>query len=109
VEAIISFEKKKKIKNIGITFIQDQGSWIFLPKKVSFYTSKDKKKWKLVGTASHSIDPHESPIIHHFSIKMKSKKVKYVKMVAENAGPCPDWHLGAGGDTWLFADEIVVK
>lgn len=109
MEAIVSFKKKTKLSELSITFIQDQGSWIFLPKKVSFYISNDKRKWELIGTLDNNIDKHESPITHDFKVNMKAKKVKYVKIVAENAGPCPDWHLGAGGDTWLFADEIVLK
>ena len=26
----------------------------------------------------------------------------------QNAGPCPKWHLGAGGDSWIFLDEVMV-
>ena len=33
----------------------------------------------------------------------------YIKIVAENYGICPEWHLGSGGDTWLFLDEITVE
>ncbi|NPD45482.1 GH92 family glycosyl hydrolase [Lentimicrobium sp. S6] len=109
VEAIVTFAKKKRLSELTMTFIQDQGSWIFLPKKVSFYISNDKENWKLVGSLDNDIDMKKSPITHDFRVKMKSKRVKYVKIVAENAGPCPAWHLGAGGDTWMFADEIVLK
>jgi len=24
-------------------------------------------------------------------------------------GTCPDWHKGAGGKAWIFADEIIVR
>ena len=109
VEAIVTFAKKKRLSELTMTFIQDQGSWIFLPKKVSFYISNDKENWELVGSLDNDIDKHKSPITHDFTVKMKPKRVKYVKIVAENAGPCPAWHLGAGGDTWMFADEIVLK
>ena len=34
---------------------------------------------------------------------------RYVKVKANNYGVCPDWHLGAGGVTWLFADELIIK
>jgi hypothetical protein len=30
-------------------------------------------------------------------------------VVAKNYGPCPTWHLGAGGKSWLFLDEVDVK
>ena len=35
--------------------------------------------------------------------------LKDVKVEAVNYGPCPDWHLGKGGETWLFLDEFTVK
>ena len=37
------------------------------------------------------------------------KKARYVKVTARNAGPCPDWHPGKGGTTWIFADEILIE
>ena len=33
---------------------------------------------------------------------------RYVKVVAENPGVCPDWHAAATEPTWLFVDELVV-
>ena len=33
-------------------------------------------------------------------------KTRYVKMIAKNFGVCPEWHLGAGGKSWIFIDEI---
>jgi hypothetical protein len=29
--------------------------------------------------------------------------------VAINKAVCPEWHLGAGGKAWIFADEVTVK
>ena len=109
LEAIISFKKKTKITKISIGFIQDQGAWVFFPKNVSFYTSNNKKDWILAAKLDNTIDKKAGPLVHDFSIQVYPKKVKYVKIIAENAGPCPEWHLGAGGDTWLFADEIVIE
>jgi hypothetical protein len=35
--------------------------------------------------------------------------VRYVKMTAKTIGKCPSWHLGAGGTSWIFADEIAIE
>ena len=35
-------------------------------------------------------------------------EARYVKIQLNNYGKCPDWHLGAGGDTWIFLDEIEI-
>jgi predicted alpha-1,2-mannosidase len=108
-EAIISYKKPPMMNEVGIGFIQDQDSWIFLPQLVDFYVSENKVDWVLVGSQMNKTDQKISPIIQEFSIKMYPKRVKYLKIAAKNAGACPDWHLGAGGATWLFADEIWVK
>ena len=39
----------------------------------------------------------------------KPLKARYVKVVATNFGKCPSWHLGSGGDTWIFLDEISIN
>jgi len=31
-----------------------------------------------------------------------------MKVRAASAKVCPDWHIGAGGPSWVFTDEIVV-
>jgi predicted alpha-1,2-mannosidase len=108
-EVDLTFNKNEKVSKIGIGFIQDQASWIFLPKNVSFYSSSDNKKWKQLGEIENKYDKKVSPLIHDFAIDIYPQKIKYLKIKAENSGPCPDWHLGAGGATWLFADEIWVN
>jgi hypothetical protein len=32
-----------------------------------------------------------------------------MRVVAKNIGTLPEWHGGAGGLAWLFADEIQVN
>jgi hypothetical protein len=33
---------------------------------------------------------------------------QYVKVRAKNFGKLPDWHMGAGGEAFIFVDEITV-
>ena len=35
--------------------------------------------------------------------------VRYVKVFAKNFGTIPSWHLGAGGEGFIFIDEIWVE
>jgi hypothetical protein len=32
-----------------------------------------------------------------------------VRLVAKGGQRLPAWHLGAGGEAWIFADEIEVR
>lgn len=108
-EVVISFEKKKRIHQIAIGFIQEYSSWIFFPSELEFYTSKDKKDWKLVGNITNEIDQKDAPLTHDFAVNFRPQKVKYVKIKAKNPGPCPPWHIAAGSPSWIFADEIIIE
>ena len=35
-------------------------------------------------------------------------KARYVRVHAYNLGKVPSWHPGAGGDAWIFVDEIFI-
>ena len=48
--------------------------------------------------------------IQDFSCPIPIKtSARYIKIIAKNYGKCPSWHLGKGGDTWLFFDEVTVN
>ena len=47
--------------------------------------------------------------IKDFMADYDNALVRYIKIKSTNVGVCPDWHKGAGGDAWLFVDEIIVE
>jgi len=51
----------------------------------------------------------EGGIVKEFELKVKPMQARYIKILAKNTQYCPEWHLGAGGKAWLFADEISVE
>ena len=36
-------------------------------------------------------------------------ETRFVRVRARNRGVCPEWHKGAGGKAWIFADEIIIE
>lgn len=106
---IIDFKKEMTITELGIRFLQDIRSWIWLPAEVSIQISDDQEKWFTLNTIQHQIpiDQYGS-LIHTFEYKDRFK-TQYLKIIAKNRGKCPDWHLGAGNATWIFTDEIEFK
>ena len=78
--------------------------------KVEFFSSKDGKTYKFIGGLTHSIfDNTSESIIKQFELKLKIPiQARYIKIKAENYGKCPEWHLGSGGTSWLFFDEITI-
>ncbi|MBL7765011.1 MAG: GH92 family glycosyl hydrolase [Chitinophagaceae bacterium] len=108
-EAIIAFNEEKSISTMSANFLEDQRSWIFYPTDVSFYTSMDSLSWELVETIpTKKPSQHEENTISKFSTHFDPRTVRYIKVVATNFGKIPSWHPGAGGDAFIFIDEIEV-
>jgi len=110
MEIVLELPKIKSLTRIEAGFLQELGSWIFLPKQVDFLTSMDGESYQKVGLVSHvtKASDKEKKVVD-LGVDLKGKKAKFVKIVAENVGVCPEWHAGAGGKCWIFCDEIMVQ
>ncbi len=109
VEAVVDLEENTKINKIALSCLQDQNSWIFMPKEVVISVSKDGKKFKEIATIKNDIDKKaDGGILKEFTCNKKTK-ARFVKVLAKNSGPVPQWHKGAGGKSWIFVDEIIIE
>ncbi|OQY00356.1 MAG: hypothetical protein B6I20_08815, partial [Bacteroidetes bacterium 4572_117] len=108
--AIVNLGKKMNINKISTGFLQAIGSWIWMPTKVEYHISNDGKTFKPVGSINNKVADNEySAVFTDFSIKLNGKTAQYIKVTAKNYGTIPGWHLGAGGDSWIFVDEITIE
>jgi len=99
----IQLAKKQKAKNIHISLLQSQGSWIFYPAKIDLISFEGK----ILGKQLFNSDarPDEKNIFS-FSI---NKKISGFIIRVKNFSSLPDWHTGKGNKPWLFIDEIAVE
>lgn len=111
LNVVVDLGKSKAISSIEIGFLQDIQSWIFYPQKVAYAISEDGKNFQPLGEASSDFPDNEyGAFTEDLSFHLKApSKARYVKIVATNYGICPEWHLGAGGSAWIFADEITIE
>jgi predicted alpha-1,2-mannosidase len=110
-EAVVDLQEVKSITEISARFLQDQRSWILMPTKVEYYISEDNVNFVYYGSVANTLDPkiEENIILNFTANETKSKKARYVKIIAKNFGKLPEWHQGFGGDAFIFVDEILVK
>ncbi|MEO7175893.1 MAG: GH92 family glycosyl hydrolase, partial [Saprospiraceae bacterium] len=109
LEFVIDLGREIAINQLTLSCLQDQKSWILLPKQVGFSISSDSNEWVNLGTVGHSIDQRtEQSVIQPFTL-IASTKARFIKVVATNGGLMPDWHLGAGGKSWIFVDECIIE
>ncbi|WP_435578186.1 GH92 family glycosyl hydrolase [Gilvibacter sp.] len=113
VIAIVDLGSVKAIDSIKVGFLQDQGSWIFLPTQVECYVSDNPNSFNknLPPVKFDSATRDDDSEIAPAAFSMNGYSARYVKIVAKNLGDLPAWHLGApyNGKAWIFVDEIVIE
>jgi hypothetical protein len=97
------------LKKVSAGFLQDQKSWILLPSQVEFLSSIDGINFTPVATLHHSVDEKEEIVYRILQSEIRPVKCRYVKIIARNYGTLPSWHQGAGGQAWIFCDEVVLN
>ena len=114
--AVVELDQEQKVSMVGVNCLENMRSWIFYPKSVKIEYSADGKNWQPYGTLGELVEApgeksaqqrQEESTTHLFAVK-KSVRAKYFKITAENYGKLPDWHISAGEQAWLFADELVI-
>ena len=107
--ATIDLGKIKNVSSIKVRFLQDQVVWIFLPKKVQIEHSVDGKTFELVHEFFPGNDFSYVQDIFEFNVELGEIESRYVRVRGYNINTCPEYHPGAGGPSWVFADEIIVR
>jgi predicted alpha-1,2-mannosidase len=111
VVAVIELEEPAEISKVTVNALQDTKSWIFYPKGFTVEVSADGKSYKKAGSVKNTAVSDKQPgtVIAAMTADIPAVQAKFVRVTISNYGLCPDWHLGAGGRTWIFADEIKVE
>ncbi len=99
----------KKLKRAGISILQDQGAWIWYPEYVDVAWSMNGRQWGSTVLVPNVERKADGGMTMELWTGEMSKKARYIKVMAKNAGPCPDWHPGKGGTTWIFVDEVLLE
>jgi len=108
-EVIIDFGETTVISEISSSFLQNQSAWIFFPTEVEFEISTNGFDFSSVKRVQHKTEISPGHEVIDFSHVFSQEKARFVKVKAKNITICPDWHPSAGGEAWIFVDEIVVK
>jgi predicted alpha-1,2-mannosidase len=110
IVATITLNEPKEISSVTVSALQDMRSWIFAPKGLVVSYSLDGITYKSLGMIHVKPESEQQGVqLRELKLECIPMTVKYLKITVENAGKCPEWHLGAGNPTWLFLDEILVN
>lgn len=103
--------KKRPVKELLFDFLQNQGSWVFLPERIQVYYSEGKGlPYKVFAEVDVTA---ADPVKGASCIQQRIQSPKTI-----NAGSLlikivpvkkmPEWHESKGEHAWLFIDEIKV-
>jgi len=109
-EAVIDLQKQMKVSSISANFLQDSRAWIVFPTKVEYYTSVDNINFTLAKTIANTVSAQDHTVeVQALNTTLTNTTARYIKVKAYNFGKLPAWHQGAGGDAFIFIDEVEVK
>ncbi len=112
MEAVIDLEKEHNIRHISCDFLQVVNHVVFFPLDVNFYISQDGKEYTSLGRVENPRPLTKQSKINDilcFELDFPVTDARYVKIVADNMGPAPLWHHGAGTPSWIFVDEVLIR
>jgi hypothetical protein len=110
LDVVVDLGKTTEISEVSLGAMQFLASWIFLPTGVEFFVSSDGNQYTSVGkVAGDPAHDRVEDMIRELTVRFSQQPARYIRVVATNKAICPDWHVGAGGKAWIFADEITVR
>jgi hypothetical protein len=107
--------KARAVKTISLSTLSDFGSWILHPDRVACAVSADGVSYRDLDARPASGDHRDEEAIrvHGWTDGLAGPEdggpVRFVRFRIEGTKRLPDWHVSAGGPSWVFVDEIVVR
>ena len=106
----LDFGKYQRINVLNIGFLVNAHDWILRPDAVEVYTSNDGRVYKHYKTFSLTT---EVPLTgnHTFRERFETGQLstRFLRIVVKNPGKLPEGLPGAGYDSWIFMDEVMVE
>ena len=111
LDVTLDFGAAREVRSVAMGFIQDTGSWIFMPRRVVVEVSDDGRAFEAVGAVDNEVPERGSKAVtRDFTLDLgRARLARYVRVRVVRYGTLPEWHPGAGEEAWFFADEIVVR
>ena len=105
----IDLGKWSKINSVEIGFLVNAHDWILRPDTLEIYSSNNGKDYTL-----RSAFPVTTEVTREGNFVFREKfeipiSTRLLRIVVKNPGKLPEGLPGAGYDSWIFMDEIVVE
>ena len=104
VEVAIDLEKSTQIESLKVGTMENQGSGIYFPVKISAFASKNGEEYSKIGEVSRDFKINGAVSLKDFEIEVKPQEAKFIKLRIDTYKGLP-----GSGKAWLFVDEIIIE
>jgi hypothetical protein len=110
LDVVIDLGSMQPVHNVSLGLLQDAGAWIVFPPSATISFSEDGRHFSDEATWITQVPISDAtPQTQDAVWNLKGVRARYIKITAKQYGALPPWHLGAGGQSHIFADEIIIK
>ena len=99
----VDLGEEKSLESLSIGFLNQNGSWIYLPESYSIQYSKDGKEWFV--HSEHEVNSDEIIVRPETKLEIEAK---YILITVQPLAQIPAGKGGAGSIPWTFIDEIQI-
>lgn len=107
---VLDLGSEKSFSSVSTDFLHQLGSWVLLPKGVTYSVSSDGKNYVPFGR--YEILEDRSNEVKFVAATVTSPSpvtARYIKVEIQSTKICPPWHYGVGYPAWCFTDEVMVR
>jgi hypothetical protein len=98
--AVLDLGSVQEVSRVGAGFLQDMGSWIWMPARVEFQLSIDGKTFGPAMAIANDVDEkQEGVIIRDFVKSIPPQQARYIRIRAVNTR----------AEGWVFVDELLIN
>jgi hypothetical protein len=111
VTLTLDLGRLRPVREIALSTLSDFRSWILHPDRVICEASADGRAYRDLGARAAAGDhrDEETTRTYAWTEAGGGEEVRFVRVLIEGTKRLPDWHVSAGGASWVFIDEIVVR
>lgn len=109
LEAVVDLGTVKPVKNVSLGTLQDSRAWVLFPKSVQYLVSDDGKNYRPAAIVTNKVPADNLNVQTQEFTAALNLRARYIKIVAKQYGPLPQWHESKGNPSYIFADEITIQ
>jgi hypothetical protein len=109
LQLTLDLGENRSFHSISIGSLWDPKSWILHPTRVTCMVSTDGITWDNAGSEAVTGDQKKEDVTRNYSFTGDFTNRRYIRYYITATQKLPSWHPSAGGLSWVFLDEVVVK